>query len=128
SPHCPDGHRCGVVPGHHGREHGRTAHRLAIRSPGRRGAVSTTNDTPATTPTGHRPLAAKQGNAVARERREKAVRVVLAVLMGIASIPLVLILFEVVRNGIGVISWEFFTRPEAPPSREGGGYAAGFVG
>lgn len=80
------------------------------------------------TPTGHRSLADKAGNARARERKENLVRVVLTVLMGLASIPLLLIVFEVVRNGIGVISWEFFTQAEPPPRREGGGYAAGFVG
>lgn len=80
------------------------------------------------TPTGHRSLADKAGNARARERKENLVRLVLTVLMGLASIPLLLIVFEVVRNGIGVISWEFFTQAEPPPRREGGGYAAGFVG
>ena len=80
------------------------------------------------TPTGHRSLADKAGNARARERKENLVRVVLTVLMGLASIPLLLIVFEVVRNGIGVISWEFFTQAEPPPRHEGGGYAAGFVG
>jgi len=80
------------------------------------------------TPTGHRSLAAKQGNAGRRERRDRVVGVVLAILMAIASIPLFLIAFEVVRNGIGVINWDFFTMEEPPPRREGGGYAAGFVG
>lgn len=87
-----------------------------------------TDRTVLTTPTGHRSLADKAGNARSRERKERIVRVVLTVLMALASVPLLLIVFEVVRNGIGVISWEFFTQAEPPPRREGGGYAAGFVG
>lgn len=87
-----------------------------------------TDRTVLTTPTGHRSLADKAGNSRSRERKERIVRVVLTVLMALASVPLLLIVFEVVRNGIGVISWEFFTQPEPPPRREGGGYAAGFVG
>jgi phosphate transport system permease protein len=80
------------------------------------------------TPTGHRSLSVAQGNAAARARRDRAVRVLLTFLMGLASIPLVLILAEVARRGAAVINWEFFTQAEPPPRREGGGYAAGFVG
>lgn len=80
------------------------------------------------TPTGHRPLARKQGNARRRQRKDLMVKVVLTFMMILASIPLVLILVEVARRGAGVINLEFFTQPEPPPRREGGGYAAGFVG
>lgn len=76
----------------------------------------------------HRPLTEKAPNARRRERRDRVMKVVLATLMAIASIPIVLIVVEVVRKGAGVISWEFFTTRENPPRREGGGYAAGFVG
>jgi phosphate transport system permease protein len=55
-------------------------------------------------------------------------RVVLTFLMVVASIPLFLIMFQVIQRGAGVISWEFLTTREFPPAREGGGYAAGFVG
>lgn len=48
--------------------------------------------------------------------------------MLVASIPLLLILVEVARRGLSVINWDFFTMAEPPPRREGGGYAAGFVG
>jgi phosphate transport system permease protein len=80
------------------------------------------------TPTGHRRLTVKQRNAATRQRVDRLVRVVLTVIMVLAAIPLFLIVLEVLRRGIGVISWEFLTQPEAPPAREGGGYAAGFVG
>jgi phosphate transport system permease protein len=73
-------------------------------------------------------LLVKQANAERRDRTERVVRAVLTALMAVASIPLFLILVLVVREGIGVISWEFFTTKEFPPAREGGGYAAGFVG
>lgn len=91
--------------------------------------MSITRDrAPQLTPTGHRSLFDKAPNASRRERREKVVGGILTVLMVVSSIPLFLILFEVARRGIGVINWEFFTQPEPPPRREGGGYAAGFVG
>ncbi|WP_146340311.1 phosphate ABC transporter permease PstA [Nesterenkonia sp. NBAIMH1] len=70
----------------------------------------------------------RSGKAVRRKQWDRLVAVVLLVLMIVAAIPLVLILTEVIRQGAGVISWEFFTERENPPAREGGGYAAGFVG
>lgn len=80
------------------------------------------------TSTGHRSLSVTQGNAPSRMRRDRRWMVVLTILMAIASIPLVLIAVEVIRRGAAVISLEFFTQAEPPPRREGGGYAAGFVG
>ncbi len=80
------------------------------------------------TPTGHRSLRVKQGNATRRQRVDSVIKVVLTSMMILASIPLVLILVEVARRGAVVIGWEFFTQPEPPPRRQGGGYAAGFVG
>ncbi len=80
------------------------------------------------TPTGHTSLKVKGGNARKRQRKDLAVKALLTVLMILASIPIVLILFEVARRGAAVINWEFLTQEEPPPRREGGGYAAGFVG
>jgi len=74
------------------------------------------------------PLTVRTPNASRRARSDKATSGLLAVLMFIASIPLVLIVSLVLYNGAGVMSWEFFTQKEFPPAREGGGYAAGFVG
>ncbi|MGC0251391.1 phosphate ABC transporter permease PstA [Pseudactinotalea sp. Z1748] len=74
------------------------------------------------------PLTSRTGNGRRRKRFDAATRVVLTFLMVLAAIPLLLIIIEVVRMGAGVISWEFFTRREHPPAREGGGYAAGFIG
>ena len=89
--------------------------------------TSTLEDTPTVKP-GHRSLRDKEGNASKRDRKEQFMRYLLSGLMAIASIPIVLILFQVIRMGWQVISWEFFTTREFPPAREGGGYAAGFVG
>ncbi|QRN81098.1 MAG: ABC transporter permease subunit, partial [Nocardiopsis sp. BM-2018] len=76
----------------------------------------------------HVPLRMKQGNAKRRQRTDQVLRAVLTFLMALASVPLVLIMYQVIQRGAGVISWEFLTAREFPPSREGGGYAAGFVG
>lgn len=81
-----------------------------------------------TAPRAYVSLSVKQGNARKRQRVEKIVSVVLASFMLVASIPLVLILFQVVQRGYSVISFEFFAQKEFPPARVGGGYAAGFIG
>lgn len=80
------------------------------------------------TPTGHRRLAVKERNASRRQRVDRVIRTLLTVVMILAMIPLVLILIQVIIRGAGVIGWEFFTQAEPPPRRDGGGYAAGFVG
>lgn len=80
------------------------------------------------TPTGHRSLKVKARNAARRQRVDTVMRIVLTMLMVAAMIPLALILIQVLIRGAGVIGWEFFTQAEPPPRREGGGYAAGFVG
>ncbi len=79
-------------------------------------------------PTGHRSLSVVQGNARRRTRKDRVLAATLTFLMFVASIPLLLIVWEVARRGAAVIDWDFFTQAEPPPRREGGGYAAGFVG
>jgi phosphate transport system permease protein len=90
--------------------------------------VTAALEPPQTPPTEHRSLRIKEGNATRRDRKERFMKYWLAFLMGLASIPLVLILFQVLRMGASVISWEFLTERERPPAREGGGYYAGFRG
>ena len=90
--------------------------------------MTATLDPPQALPSEHRSLRQKEGNANRRDRTERSMRVVLTIAMALASIPLALIVFQVVRMGWRVISWEFFTQREFPPARVGGGYAAGFVG
>lgn len=89
--------------------------------------MTSTVGTPPARPT-HTSLRVQHGNASRRRRSDVAARIVLSALMGIASIPLILILFVVIREGAAVIDWGFLTSVEFPPARVGGGYAAGFVG
>ena len=46
----------------------------------------------------------------------------------ISLVPLALILFYVLKQGISSISWTFFTRMPVPPGETGGGMANGIVG
>jgi phosphate transport system permease protein len=80
------------------------------------------------TSTGHRSLKVKEPNAARRQRVDRLVTLLLTWVMIIAMVPLVLIMIQVIIRGGGVIGLEFFTQAEPPPRREGGGYAAGFVG
>ncbi|MDT0327989.1 phosphate ABC transporter permease PstA [Nocardiopsis lambiniae] len=80
------------------------------------------------TPAPHVPLSVSPRGSGRRRLKNNVATVVLTAAMVIAMIPLVLIIFEITRRGIGVMSLEFFTATEPPPRREGGGYAAGFFG
>ena len=46
----------------------------------------------------------------------------------VSLVPLVLILFYVLKQGASSISWAFFTRMPVPPGETGGGMANGIVG
>jgi phosphate transport system permease protein len=64
-----------------------------------------------------------------RRRRNRIMTVVLYLALILALIPLVLILYQVVRKGIGAMSWQFLT--QTPPfsfRREGGGFVNGAIG
>lgn len=63
-----------------------------------------------------------------RRRRSRLMRLVLLTGMVVAVIPLLLIVAEVARRGIGAIGWSFLTQTEPPFRREGGGYLQGIVG
>ncbi|MET2714890.1 phosphate ABC transporter permease PstA [Streptomyces harbinensis] len=89
--------------------------------------TDTTDTTAKTTETGHRSLLVKQGNAGARAVKNRFATGVLTAAMAIAVVPLLLIIWEVTRRGIGAIHWDFFTTDE-PSYRQEGGYRAGFVG
>ncbi|MCW4355310.1 phosphate ABC transporter permease PstA [Hoyosella sp. YIM 151337] len=81
-----------------------------------------------TTPTGHRSLRARQGNAPRRTKMNSLNTGLLTAAMIVAMVPLFLIVGYVAYRGYGVIGWDFFTQNEPPYRREGGGYAAGFFG
>ena len=53
----------------------------------------------------------------------------LVILLSFAMVaPLLLVIFHIVKNGIGVISWEFLTALPRPMGEIGGGIASGLVG
>jgi phosphate transport system permease protein len=79
-------------------------------------------------PTGHRSLMERAPSARSRAVKDRSIRVLLTVAMGLAMLPLVLIIWQVAVRGAGVISWAFLTHAEPPWRRTGGGYAAGFFG
>lgn len=85
-----------------------------------------TTDRPA--PSAPAPLSQLPPGSGLRRFKNRTATVVLTGAMVLAMIPLFLIIFEVVNRGIGVVNLEFFTETEPPPRRDGGGYAAGFVG
>ncbi|WP_049571015.1 phosphate ABC transporter permease PstA [Nocardiopsis sp. SBT366] len=87
--------------------------------------MSTMTETP---PSRHAPLSQRPPGSSLRRLKDRGATVVLTAAMVIAMIPLVLIVFEVTRRGIGVVNLDFVTQTEPPPRREGGGYAAGFFG
>ncbi len=67
--------------------------------------------------------------ALRRRRRDRIVTVVLVGAVALAVMPLVLILFEVVRRGVDAMSWEFLTSVQPfSQRRPGGGYLHGLVG
>ena len=81
-----------------------------------------------TTPSGHRSLRERAGNAGRRNISDRISRIVLTIAMAIAMIPIFLIIGYVAYRGYDVINLDFFTQEEPPFRREGGGYAAGFFG
>ncbi|HJE58782.1 MAG TPA: phosphate ABC transporter permease PstA [Nocardiopsis listeri] len=87
--------------------------------------MSTMTSTP---PRKHVPLNQRPPGSSFRRFKDRSATVLLTGAMVLAMIPLVLIIFEVTRRGIGVVDLDFFTQTEPPPRREGGGYAAGFFG
>jgi phosphate transport system permease protein len=63
-----------------------------------------------------------------RKQRSLAVRWSLLAAMGVAILPLVLILFEVIRRGAPALNWEFLTQVQPSGRTPGGGYLHGIIG
>jgi phosphate transport system permease protein len=67
-----------------------------------------------------------------RERRRRGVNVLMLTLTGVAAfltvLPLLLILFHLMRAGVTALNASFFTQLPAPPGVLGGGMANGIVG
>lgn len=69
------------------------------------------------------------GNYAARKRKSRLMEGVLFITILLALIPLVLILFEVIRRGASAMNIEFLTSVQTISLiREGGGYLNGLVG
>jgi phosphate transport system permease protein len=68
------------------------------------------------------------GHTRRRKQRSRLARALLLVAMGIAILPLVLIVFEVTRRGLPAINLDFFTQLQPSGRRAGGGYVHGFIG
>ncbi len=82
------------------------------------------NDGPST-----RSLRVRTENASRRERFDRLMRGVLLGALVLALIPLALILFEVLRQGLGAVNWEFLSHTQPFSQRKpGGGYLNGLVG
>jgi phosphate transport system permease protein len=90
----------------------------------------TTLLTPPGTPAPPEQPSLKQLGTRTRRRRgtDRAATVVLTVAMAVACVPLALILFVVIREGIGVLGWEFVTSDQIRYQAEGGGFRHGFFG
>ncbi len=67
-----------------------------------------------------------------RERRRRATSLVMLALTGVAAaltvLPLLLIFFHLLREGISAVDVDFFTRAPAPVGEAGGGVGNGIVG
>jgi phosphate transport system permease protein len=63
-----------------------------------------------------------------RKQRSQVVRWILLAAMGIAILPLALILFEVFRRGAPALDWDFLTQVQPSGRTPGGGYVHGIIG
>lgn len=72
------------------------------------------------------------GSTTARHRRRRALSAVMLGLTGLAAlitvVPLILILFYLVRAGAGALNADFFLNTPAPPGETGGGLANAMIG
>ncbi|MPZ53728.1 MAG: phosphate ABC transporter permease PstA [Acidimicrobiia bacterium] len=85
--------------------------------------------TTGTVATSSRSLHERSSNAVARNRKDLAIRIFLYLTMATALVPLVAILAVTLVQGLGAISLDFlFENPPFNPGTEGGGYAPAIVG
>jgi phosphate transport system permease protein len=68
-------------------------------------------------------------NAGRRRRTDRIMTIMLIGAVALTIIPIVLILFEVIRQGLGAMSWEFLSSVQPfSQRREGGGYLNGVFG
>jgi phosphate transport system permease protein len=74
-------------------------------------------------------LRSKSANAVRRQRVDLAMRIVLALCLALAVVPLGLIIIVTLQQGLSTISWEFLSTTQPLSFRRfGGGFVHGLVG
>jgi phosphate transport system permease protein len=69
-----------------------------------------------------------RGNLSFRIFKDRLFKIFVFVISGLATIPLLLILFYIAKMGIASINWEFFINLPRPPGEVGGGIANALVG
>jgi phosphate transport system permease protein len=60
--------------------------------------------------------------------KDRAFMVMVVVLSFLSMVPLLLILFYIIKNGLSSLNWEFFLEIARPVGEKGGGIANGIVG
>lgn len=74
-------------------------------------------------------LAASTARTLTRRRLVSRVMVVLTCVAAlVATLPLILIVWHLFERGAGSLTWNFFTKVQAPPGELGGGMANAIVG
>src|SRR6185503_10261914 len=118
APRVADRRRPRAVRADAGREHDRPRHRLAAwaaQDPGRRMSADALTALP--------PISGR------RRRTDKAARTVLLVATLIALVPLVLVIYYLLKRGLGAISWHFFsTDPTGAFIGDPGGIKSALLG
>ncbi len=75
----------------------------------------------------------KEGNIKAKNLsyrllQDKIFKILVIIISGLATIPLLFILYYITKMGIASINWEFFINLPKPPGESGGGIANALVG
>ncbi len=63
-----------------------------------------------------------------RFNKDKLFKIVIIVLSTLSTVPLILILFYIVRQGIAAINWDFFINLPKPVGEKGGGIINALIG
>jgi phosphate transport system permease protein len=63
-----------------------------------------------------------------RIAKSKIISVILTLVTLVSTIPFLLVLYFIVKNGISVINWEFITHLPTPVGEPGGGILNALVG
>ena len=81
-----------------------------------------------TTPINSNPGKLVEKQIARRNKKNKAFKGLIIAVTVIATLPLLLILFYIFKQGISAINWDFFTNLPKPVGEVGGGIANALVG